>query len=556
MFAIDPLIKERYPDVNLVQGWFKWSPTELDLPISPGPANPRLKIIDRNDRSSGRLSVVEPEIDEDDKKVRFNVGRRNRWKRDQLRQLSVFTTMLRTLDLFESDDSLGRRVQWATGDDPLKIYIRFTRAKDARYRRDLKGILLSYFDPDEGDRVYSCESPDIVAHETTHAIIDGIAPDLYDSAFPDCAAIHEGVCDLMAMILSFQMYQLRIKLLEQTEGDLRQAMEFGWIGEQFGARDGREGTEPYVRSLFGNYSLSDSWGKKIDRNKGYELSLILSCSVFNALIGEFERMVEDSGEEEISAEHHRLLFGATMKIKRMVCRAIDYLPPGESSLLEFAQCIIAADEIAFPNDEDSFIRDNLKTEFIKRGLANDEDFNNLTNDDFALDLSTLDELDDFDTLHNFVSSNRSFFNIPDGDFTIRNPIKTDKIKYESEGESRHKELLIKVRWEKEIGLSEPIEENVAINVSFGTTIVIDLEEKRVISRFSNSPISNRFREDRFISNHKAREISLLKIKAKMGQGVSETGDDASHQILWESNNQVLKVSVNGMGLHPVVSENG
>src|SRR5688572_32815892 len=51
---------------------------------------------------------------------------------------------------------------------------------------------LSFFAAAVGGRTfYSGASTDVVAHETGHAILDAIRPDLWDSMFFETAAVHE-----------------------------------------------------------------------------------------------------------------------------------------------------------------------------------------------------------------------------------------------------------------------------------------------------------------------------------------------------------------------------
>jgi hypothetical protein len=47
-------------------------------------------------------------------------------------------------------------------------------------------------------------SRDIVSHETGHAIIDGVAPDLYNAVTPQSLALHEAMADLAALLLAFE----------------------------------------------------------------------------------------------------------------------------------------------------------------------------------------------------------------------------------------------------------------------------------------------------------------------------------------------------------------
>ena len=54
-----------------------------------------------------------------------------------------------------------------------------------------------------GGLVFTCLSPDIVAHEMTHAILDSIHPRYLEDTNPDVAAFHEGFADIVALLQRF-----------------------------------------------------------------------------------------------------------------------------------------------------------------------------------------------------------------------------------------------------------------------------------------------------------------------------------------------------------------
>jgi hypothetical protein len=52
-----------------------------------------------------------------------------------------------------------------------------------------------------GQLVFTCLSQDIVAHEVTHAVIDGIRPYFTEPTNPDVLAFHEGFADRSVLSL-------------------------------------------------------------------------------------------------------------------------------------------------------------------------------------------------------------------------------------------------------------------------------------------------------------------------------------------------------------------
>ncbi|MGL4553099.1 MAG: S8 family serine peptidase, partial [Gemmataceae bacterium] len=134
----------------------------------------------------------------------------------QFHQQMVYAVAMMTIRNFEK--ALGRLAQWSprrysetkSGRDEfvrrLRIYPHALRQENAFYSPAKKALLFGYFPARPKDRrehmpdgmVFSCLSHDIIAHETTHALLDGLHRRYLEPSNPDVLAFHEGFADIVA----------------------------------------------------------------------------------------------------------------------------------------------------------------------------------------------------------------------------------------------------------------------------------------------------------------------------------------------------------------------
>jgi hypothetical protein len=115
----------------------------------------------------------------------------------------VYAIAMRTLAQFEF--ALGRRCAW--GSDGHQIHIAPHAFADANafYSRLDRGIFFGYFAGADGKVVYTCLAHDVVAHETTHALLDGLRWRYMEQSMPEQAGFHEGFADIVALLSVFSL---------------------------------------------------------------------------------------------------------------------------------------------------------------------------------------------------------------------------------------------------------------------------------------------------------------------------------------------------------------
>jgi hypothetical protein len=397
---------------------------------------------------------------------------------------SVFGTVHETIRMFEEPDILGRPVAWAFSGPQLLVVPRAGEWENAFYERDSRSLQFFYF-PHRvtGQRVHTALSQDIVAHETTHAILDGINPDLYNALSTESLAIHEAVADLGALAVALSSRVLQSRFLDTTGGDPSKWAAFAGLAAQFAEGTGR--TTRFLRDLANDLKVSD-----VDTTEPHELSQVLSGAL-HALWRELYRSLKQHLQRkeprlEERAAAGRVVWRAREIYERMAFRALDCLPPGESTFADYARAILAADQSGVPEFDGP--RAFLRKEFVRRGIAASEAALRVeTNLNVpAVRKTDVEALASSDyAAYAFASKNRALLGIPRGiPFKIMPRLQTDKIYFRlGKPKTRVRELLFKVSWtqeERQDVLGLPPKRQVVV----GTTLSIDRDTRRVRFRLT------------------------------------------------------------------------
>jgi len=139
----------------------------------------------------------------------------------------------------------GRAIPWAWNQsgntDPITAFPRAGVTPNAYYSRGEKALKFFYFTPPSGGAtVYTCRSLDIVAHETGHAILDGLKPGwLGFGNPPQTGGLHESFGDLTAIFLALSQMDQVEAIIAETKANLHDKNFLAELAEQFGSALGR-----------------------------------------------------------------------------------------------------------------------------------------------------------------------------------------------------------------------------------------------------------------------------------------------------------------------------
>jgi hypothetical protein len=438
--------------------------------------------------------------------------------------VSAFGTVLKTIDMFEEEDTLGRdrRVTWAFESPQLLIIPRAGQWANAFYERASHSLQFFYFpNPnDRDDTVYTCLSRDIVAHETGHAILDAIVPRLYDAITPESLALHEGIADLTALLMTFRSGVLRRAVLEKTKGSIAESNAFSSIAEEYGmARYPRLG---YLRNLDNRKKMDE-----VDQGSPHALSQVLSGALYQVMLKMYERWWREfSGGEPGAAPDVSKSGGAlgvaARQFKRMIVRALDYLPPAEVSYADYGRAIIAADQASHPDDTQE--REWIREEFVERKMVPGPEALQVATAYEAKELQGVDleALVHSDwAAYDFANRHRGFLHIPRSDqvtFHIRPRFVVERTYYHrGRGAVPVKELIFKVWWDRSeanpVGGGLPRRRQYSV----GTTLVVDLDTGRVRALLTTD------RQDRLEEQRQQRERRNLLLHRLAGQDLLRFG---------------------------------
>ncbi|MCU4179715.1 S8 family serine peptidase [Bosea sp. BH3] len=344
-------------------------------PLKPGPVGDYLEVVDV-DPASGK--AYEP-VDLNDPWLLAQNGLPPSEGNPQFHQQMVYAVAMKTIGAFEK--ALGRRALWAphrprkadgSYDDAtpvrrLRIYPHALRAPNAYYSPNKVALLFGYFPADStqndatapGSMVFTCLSSDIVSHEMSHALLDGLHRRFQENSNPDVAAFHEGFADIVAIFQHFSIPELVRFEIGRARGRLDAATLLAGLAAQFGEGSGIGGA---LRDYLSAKTRARRYATTLEPHDRGE---ILVLAVYDAFLAIVQRRTADliriatggTGILPSGAIHPDLverLVGEACKaaghVLRMCIRALDYCPAMDITFEEYLRAIITADVDLVPDD--------------------------------------------------------------------------------------------------------------------------------------------------------------------------------------------------------------
>ena len=158
--------------------------------------------------------------------------------------------------------ALGREPAWGferEGDEDedqgaLIIHPRSGECRNAHYSKVDGTLEFGYFTAEQtglglmkGEQVFTCLSHDVIAHELTHALLDGLRPHFTVPTQIDVLAFHEAFADLVAVLQHFTYQQVVLTAIRKSRGQITDGLLTDLARPLGQARPSRLATAPGSR---------------------------------------------------------------------------------------------------------------------------------------------------------------------------------------------------------------------------------------------------------------------------------------------------------------------
>ena len=367
----------------------------LNLPferLSSGPVSSILEVVDW-DETTGQFNKP---VDLDDPRILIESGRVPSPSDPMFRQQMVYAVCTSTYNAFRlalgRDPCWGFRARLGQACPKLRIRPQAFYERNAYYDSSVGELKFGYFDADENvqgrnrpqGRVFTCLSHDIIVHEMTHALLDGLRTRFRLPTHPDVAAFHEGFADLVAMLMHFSYSDVVHAAIERSGAKLETDALLLSLASQFGHTTGSGGP---LRSAINTAGLGQHEERCI---QGYDEAgdephargSLLVTAIFEAFATvlrrktkRYLRLARLAPGEDPSPELAEILADQASELASQflsICiRAIDYCPPFDLRFGEYLRAVITADFDLVQDDPFGY-REAIIDAFARRRIYADD----------------------------------------------------------------------------------------------------------------------------------------------------------------------------------------
>lgn len=364
IFALDPSVSRLEGATAVVNVDYE--------PLTEGPCGRFFQV----DNSTAGVEPQRPKLKLDDPDILVNNGINPSTSDERFHEQMVYAVSSLVHTSFRH--ALGRQLTWgfvrpADNRTQLLIKPRAFDSSNSHYDRETGELCFGFYKSRATQSypgtVYACLSHDTVAHETTHALLDGLRAHFSLPMSSDVMAFHEGFADVVAVFQHFSYEQVVRAAIRKSGGDLSRADLLTDIARQLGQT--RSESRSALRSAidFANEEPKDGEKKELrvydPALESHDLGSVLVLAVFEAFINVFRRKTQrlvrlatrGSGRlppGEMPVDLQAALAEKASKLASqfltMCIRAVDYCPPVDITFGEYLRAVITADKDLIRDD--------------------------------------------------------------------------------------------------------------------------------------------------------------------------------------------------------------
>jgi hypothetical protein len=321
-----------------------------------------------------------------------NVSKRTILATPDFHAQNVYGLVMSTVARFER--ALGRRAPWGFSAHQIKVVPHAFAVANAFYSPDAEALLFGYYERD-GKTVFTCLSHDVVVHETTHALLDGMRRRFTRPSSPDQAAFHEAFADVVALLSIFSMPKVVEIVVDQAAAKAAEpgetpAAESGLVGMKT-----FDGVNLVNSALFGIAEQLDDLNPDFQRVGALRRSVtlmaepgildlpqfaephrrgeIVVAAIMQTFLAVWQRRLQPFrvGNVDVIDRTRAIEEGAAVadQLLTMCIRGLDYTPPVHIDFSDFLSAVLTADREVRPNDTRLALRSTLRETFMGFGVG-------------------------------------------------------------------------------------------------------------------------------------------------------------------------------------------
>jgi hypothetical protein len=283
-------------------------------------------------------------------------------------------------------------VAWGTGGHQLKVVPHAFEQANAYYAEDAEALVFGYV-RSAGAPTFFGLSHDIIVHETTHALLDGLRDGFTEPSSPDQAALHEGLADIVSLLSVFSLTEVLGHFIQSmpagvtgagsasvgqeglldkdavTKDRLKETVLFG-LADELRSEAGEARVNALRRSV--TIDPAPDLLERPEFEESHRRGEVLVAAVLNAFLEAWTDRIERSrspdsqyvSRERVAEE------GATIAdtLLTMAIRAIDYTPPIHIEFGDYLSALLTADREVRNDDSRYRLRERLLSSFASYGI--------------------------------------------------------------------------------------------------------------------------------------------------------------------------------------------